>query len=129
MMYIVRGLPGSGKSTLAQTMAKALHIHHFEADQYLYNEAGEYVWTPKRLGWAIRQCPADTEQQMLLGHDVIVAGVFAPNKALKPYKRLADTYGYAVTYIVVENRRGGQNIHDVPRETLESMREAFTVQL
>lgn len=129
MMFVVRGLPGSGKSTLAQTMSKAMHIRHFEADQFLYTEEGEYVWSPKRLGWAIRQCQRHTEHEMQNGHDVIVAGVFANNKALRPYKRLADTYGYAVTYIVVENRHEGQNIHDVPPETLEDMRKAFTVQL
>lgn len=128
-LYLIRGLPGSGKSTFATTLADALDCNHYEHDQYLYTEEGEYVWTEGRMAWAYRQCLRDTEATMLEGEPVVVSNVFPNGKSLKNYRKLAEKYGYQVTYVVVENRRGGQNIHNVPEEALKGMREAFQVVL
>jgi predicted kinase len=129
MLYLVRGLPGSGKSTFAQELAGGLDCNHFEHDKYLYTDEGEYLWTEKRMAYAYRQCLRDTEETMADGEPVVVSNVFPTSKSLKNYRKLAEKYGYRVTYIVVENRRGGTNIHDVPQEALDNMREAFQVSL
>lgn len=126
-LYLIRGLPGSGKSTFAMELANALDCNHFEHDQYLYTEEGDYVWTPGRMAYAYRQCLRDTESTMAEGEPVVVSNVFPTSKSLKNYRKLAEKYGHRVTYIVVENRRGGQNIHDVPQEALDDMRRAFQV--
>lgn len=128
-LYLIRGLPGSGKSTFAETLADGIHAQHFEHDAYLYTDEGEYVWTEGRMAWAYRQCLRDTEAAMTQGLPVVVSNVFPTSKSLKNYRKLAEKYGYQVTYVVVENRRGGQNIHDVPEEALKGMREAFQVSL
>lgn len=126
---MVRGLPGSGKSTFATELANALDCNHFEHDQYLYTEDGEYLWTPSRMAYAYRQCLRDTENTMAEGEPVVVSNVFPTGKSMKNYRKLAEKYGHRVTYIVVENRRGGQNIHDVPQEALDDMRKAFQIQI
>ena len=128
-LYLIRGLPGSGKSTFAATIAAALQCDHWEHDQYLYTDEGEYVWTESRMAYAYRQCLRDTEATMERGQPVVVPNVFPTAKSLKNYRKLAEKYGYQVTYIVVENRRGGQNIHNVPEDALKGMREAFQVAL
>ena len=129
MLYLIRGLPGSGKSTFAATLARTLDCDHWEHDKYLYTEEGEYLWTEKRMAYAYRQCLRDTEETMERQEPVVVSNVFPTAKSLKNYRKLAEKYGYQVTYIVVENRRGGTNIHDVPQEALDNMREAFQVSL
>lgn len=128
-LYLIRGLPGSGKSTFAQTLADNLDCNHFEHDKYLYTEDGEYLWTEKRMAYAYRQCLRDTEATMAEGEPVVVSNVFPTAKSLKNYKKLAEKYGHRVTYIVVENRRGGTNIHDVPQEALDDMRKAFQISI
>jgi hypothetical protein len=60
---------------------------------------------------------------------VVVSNVFPTAKSLKNYKKLAEQYGYDVSYVVVENRRGGMNIHNVPDEALAGMRASFQVEL
>lgn len=128
-LYLVRGLPGSGKSTFAATLADGLDCNHYEHDQYLYTDEGEYLWTEKRMGYAFRQCLRDTEATMIEGEPVVVSNVFPNVRAMKNYRKLAEKYGYRVTYVVVENRRGGVNIHSVPEDALLSMRNSFQVEL
>jgi len=111
-------------------MARALDAPHFEHDAYLYTDEGEYLWTEGRMAYAYRACKRDTETVMReMGEDVVVSNVFPTQRSLKNYKKLAEQYGYDVTYIVVENRRGGQNVHNVPDDVLDSMRSAFQVEL
>lgn len=128
-LYLIRGLPGSGKSTFAQELACGLDCNHFEHDKYLYTDEGEYLWTEGRMAYAYRQCLRDTEATMAEGEPVVVSNVFPTAKSLKNYRKLAEKYSYRVTYIVVENRRGGTNIHDVPQEALDNMREVFQVSI
>ena len=128
-MYLIRGLPGSGKSTFAGTLADAIDAQHFEHDRYLFTPEGEYLWTEGRMAYAYRQCLRDTEEAMSQGLQVVVSNVFPTSKSLKNYRKLAEKYDYQLTYIVVENRRGGVNIHDVPQEALDDMRKAFQVSI
>lgn len=130
-LYLIRGLPGSGKSTLAKELASALDAPHFEHDKYLYTDEGEYLWTESRMAYAYRKCLRDTEDHMMHGYcpEIVVSNVFPTERSMKNYKKLAEKYGYQVTYIVVENRRGGVNIHNVPQEALDGMRSSFQVEL
>jgi hypothetical protein len=42
---------------------------------------------------------------------------------------MAETYGYMVFSIVVENRHNGVNVHNVPDETMIAMKERFNIAL
>lgn len=110
-------------------MARALRAPHFEHDAYLYTDEGEYLWTESRMAYAYRQCLRDTEAKMGVAESIVVSNVFPTKRSMKNYVKLAEEYGYGVTYIVVENRRGGQNVHNVPDDVLVSMRNAFQVEL
>lgn len=129
MLYIVRGLPGSGKSTLAQTMAAAMNAPHFEEDMWLYDN-GVYSWTPVRMIKAVAACAWACFNEMHAARpSIVVSNVFEEERMLEPYKRYAEQFGYNVTYIIVENRRSGVNIHNVSDEALEQMRADFQVRL
>jgi len=128
-LYLIRGLPGSGKSTLAAELATALGVPHYEHDAYLYTDEGEYLWTEGRMAYAYRACLRDTAAAMGTGNDVVVSNVFPTSRSMRNYRKLAEKYGYAVAYVVVENRRGGMNIHNVPQEALDGMRASFQVEL
>lgn len=128
-MYLIRGLPGSGKSTFAETLADAIHAQHFEHDRYLFTPEGEYLWTEGRMAYAYRQCLRDTEEAMTNGLQVVVSNVFPTGKSMKNYRKLAEKYGYQITYTVVENRRGGVNVHGVPQEALDGMKDSFQIKL
>lgn len=48
---------------------------------------------------------------------------------MNPYFELAEKYGYVVFSLVVENRHNGKNIHGVPDEKLEQMKNRFELKL
>jgi hypothetical protein len=48
---------------------------------------------------------------------------------MKPYYKMAEEFGYTVFSIIVENRHGGENVHNVPEATLEAMEKRFDVKL
>jgi hypothetical protein len=48
---------------------------------------------------------------------------------MQPYYDLAAKYGYKVFSIIVENRHGGKNVHGVPDEKLEIMKNRFSIKL
>lgn len=131
-LYLLRGLPGSGKSTLARELGNA----HFEADSY-FMEDGEYKFDPSKLKDAHNWCQGQVEIAMIHNHvtygldnsDIVVSNTFTQGWEMEPYFKLADTYGYRVFSIIVENRHGGQNEHGVPEDKLEIMRNRFELKL
>ena len=127
-LFLVRGAPGAGKSTFAKTLAMRPDVPgfsypHFENDMYVYNDDGEYEWTPKRAHEAERKCLHATEVVMKCGHDrIVVSNTFNIEPQLEKYIDLAAKYGYRVTVLVVENRHGGKNTHNVSNATVEGMK-------
>ena len=60
---------------------------------------------------------------------LIVSNTFTQEWEMKPYFDLAESYGYRVYSLIVENRHGGINEHGVPAEKLEQMKNRFEVKL
>jgi hypothetical protein len=48
---------------------------------------------------------------------------------MEPYFKMAELNEYRVFSIIVENRHGGVNEHNVPEEVLTKMRERFEIKL
>jgi hypothetical protein len=48
---------------------------------------------------------------------------------MEPYYLLAEELGYQVFSIIVENRHGGKNLHGVPQESLDKMKNRFEIKL
>lgn len=128
MLYLIRGLPGSGKSTFAETLADALGAQHFEADMYHIRD-GVYDWKPENVQAAHQWCQKSASVYMEQGLTVVISNTFTTAKEMEPYLTFAQEFGYRVTSLVVENRHGGVNVHDVPQATLDKMRNRFTIKL
>jgi predicted kinase len=130
ILYIVRGIPGSGKSTFA----KSLGGTHFETDMF-YMVDGEYKFDGSKIKEAHQWCQNSVNNAMILNHTaglhniIVVSNTFTQEWEMKPYFEMADRYDYKVFSIIVENRHGGINEHNVPEEVLTKMRERFEVKL
>jgi predicted kinase len=129
-LFLLRGLPGSGKSTLAAQLGGSL----VEADRY-FMDYGDYKFDASKLKDAHAWCRDQVKKWMEVdnaGYDVdriVVSNTFTQEWEMKPYYELAEKYGYRVYSIVVENRHGGKNIHNVPDEAIDKMRKRFEIKL
>lgn len=124
----MRAIPGSGKSTLAKTLGAV----HFEADMY-FMEGNEYKFDPTKLKKAHEWCRNQVEISMKNGNigdsKIVVSNTFTQEWEMKPYYELAEKYGYTVFSLIVENRHGGTNSHNVPEDVLTSMENRFEIKL
>jgi predicted kinase len=134
-LFLVRGIPGSGKSTFAKHIWNEYAI--CEADKFFHNkETGEYNFDPSRLKEAHEWCRNQVETRMSdhqvnpqFYPEIVVSNTFTQEWEMQSYIDLAKKYGYQVTTLIVENRHGNSNVHNVPAETLDRMRQRFEVKL
>lgn len=129
-LLLLRGLPGSGKSTLSKTIGAIT----FEADMF-FMEGNEYKFNPTKLKEAHAWCQNQVEMTMKNSTKnfetsrIVVSNTFTQEWEMQPYYDLAKKYGYEVFSIIVENRHGGTNVHNVPEDKLELMKNRFEVKL
>jgi predicted kinase len=125
-LFLLRGLPGSGKSTLAKSIGGI----HIEADMYFTNLVGEYEFDATKLKEAHAWCQNAVNVWMRSDlPKIIVSNTFTQEWEMQPYFDLAEKYGYRVYSLIVENRHGGVNEHNVPQESIDRMHNRFQVQL
>ena len=135
-LYIVRGLPGSGKSTFAKKLVGSEFLV-CEADKYFIDkETGEYNFDVFKIKDAHKYCHDLVETYMKdslvndqFYREIAVSNTFTQEWEMKPYFELAEKYGYTVFVAIVENRHGGKNVHGVPDDKLEIMRNRFEFKL
>lgn len=60
---------------------------------------------------------------------IVVSNTFTQEWEMKPYLEWAEDFGYKVFSLIVENRHGGVNCHNVPEENLKKMKDRFEVKL
>jgi len=125
-LVIVRGLSGAGKTSFAEIVGKAV----CSADDYLIDRNGNYNWHGSKLRKAHDWCYRKCERFMKIGASpVIIANTNSTEREIRPYFDLGKKYGYKVYSVIVENRHGGQNIHDVPEDVIEKMEKKFNIKL
>jgi predicted kinase len=129
-LYILRGIPGAGKTTLA----KSIGAVHFEADMY-FMVGKEYKFDVTKLKQAHAWCQDQVRISMKNSDNKIgdlriaVSNTFTQEWEMEPYVEMAKEYGFKVFTLIVENRHGGVNQHEVPEDKIELMKNRFEVKL
>lgn len=122
IFYFVYGVPGSGKSTYVEKELKTKYknLQHFEADMFFYNKNGVYQFNPKKLGLAHKWCQTKFIEAMKNGFPVCVSNTSLTPKEREVYfmKACAHNYEIHVHYCA----GGFQNVHGVPEEKVEKMK-------
>ena len=126
-LILVRGVSGAGKSTIAPMFKNAVLV---STDDFFLNEYGEYVFDANSLVINHQFCQLAVSMMMKDEEELIVVhNTFTADWEMDAYFDLARKHGYAVHTIIVENRHGSKNVHDVPQDVVKSQIERFSVTL
>ena len=132
-LILLRGLPGSGKSTLAKIILQLRSIDEPEvlsADDFFEDKEGDYNFDPTKLKEAHNYCQFRCSERMRQQKaKIVVANTFTQEWEMDEYFKMAERYNYRVHTVVVENRHGNENIHGVPEDKLQQMKNRFQVKL
>lgn len=131
-LILLRGLPGSGKSTLGDVILlwPGNSPDVLSADNFFTDDKGNYNFDPTKLKEAHNDCQLKCAERMKLEISrIVVANTFTQEWEMKPYFDMAERYKYRVHTLIVENRHQGQNIHNVPDDKLQQMKDRFEIKL
>lgn len=130
-LILLRGLPAAGKTTFAQLLGGV----HLEADMYFEHPIRGYEFNASLLRDAHNWCKDASEAALSFAYNnnanvrVVVSNTFTTEQELAPYLLLGDKYQCRVFTLIVENRHQGVSVHQVPEETINKMRNRFTIKL
>lgn len=122
IFYLVYGVPGSGKSTYVEKELKTKYkdLQHFEADMFFYDKNGIYQFNPKKLSFAHKWCQTKFIESMMNGVPVCVSNTSLTPKEREVYFTQATAYNYEIHVHYCDG--GFQNVHGVPEEKVEKMK-------
>ena len=98
-------------------------------------EGGEYKFNPHKLkdahNWFQNQVRMSMKNSNKTIGDlrIAVSNTFTQEWEMKPYFEMAEEYGFKVFTIIIENRHGGSNEHNVPDDKIELMKNRFDIKL
>jgi hypothetical protein len=134
VLFLVRGLPGSGKTSFATAIWNEYAV--CEADKFFYDKENNYNFDPSKLKEAHSWCLSEVESKMIEHEnnkqyypEIAVSNTFTQEWEMENYFKLAEKYGYKVVSLIIENRHGSKNIHGVPEEKLQIMKNRFEIKL
>ena len=127
-LILVRGVSGAGKSTIAPMFKNAVLV---STDDFFLDEYGEYVFDANSLVINHQFCQIAVKMMMMEDKEelIVVHNTFTADWEMDAYFDLAREHGYAVHTIIVENRHGSKNVHDVPQDVVKAQKERFSVTL
>ena len=134
VLFLVRGLPGSGKTSFATAIWNEYAV--CEADKFFYDKENNYNFDPSKLKEAHSWCLSEVESKMIEHEnnkqyypEIAVSNTFTQEWEMENYFKLAEKYGYKVVSLIIENRHGSQNVHGVPEDKLQIMKDRFQIKL
>lgn len=132
-LILLRGLPGSGKSTLAKIILQLPNNDEPEilsADDFFEIGDKEYKFDPTKIKEAHQYCQFRCSERMRQQKTrIVVANTFTQEWEMDEYFKMAERYNYRVHTVIVENRHGSENIHEVPEDKLQQMKNRFQIKL
>jgi predicted kinase len=132
-LILLRGIPGSGKTTLGNVILSSNLSNTqdvLSADNFFINEKDEYVFDVTKLKEAHNWCQQKCAERMKLEFSkIVVANTFTQEWEMLPYFEMAERYKYRLHTVIVENRHGNKNIHNVPDEKVLQMEKRFEIKL
>lgn len=129
-LYLIRGLPGSGKTSFARSLLDAgLIANYFEADKFMVDKSGNYYFNKQNLALNHSKCQRQVMQALLDGESVAVSNTSTTEDEISIYNEMVENTGSLLVSIVLENRHGCSNIHDVPDGIVQRMRQRFSIKL
>ena len=132
-LILLRGLPGSGKSTLAKIILQLRNTDDPEvlsADDFFENKEGDYNFDPSKIKEAHNYCQFRCSERMRQQKaKIVVANTFTQEWEMDEYFKMAERYNYRVHTVIVENRHGNENVHGVPEDKLQQMKDRFQIKL
>lgn len=124
-LVILRHVPGAGSTTFGNLIGDPV-----SADQFFEDAKGNYNYDQTKLSEAHTWCANEVAKRMKNQEPlVVVANTFVEEWQFSKYIYLAKLYNYKFFSLIVENRHGGKDIHNVPPEVLEKMRSKFEIKL
>ena len=127
-LILLRGLPGSGKSTLAKIILQLRNTDDPEvlsADDFFENKEGDYNFDPSKIKEAHNYCQFRCSERMRQQKaKIVVANTFTQEWEMDEYFKMAERYNYRVHTVIVENRHGNENVHGVPEDKLQQMKNS-----
>lgn len=132
-LILLRGLPGSGKSTLAKIILQLRSTDEPEvlsADDFFEDKKGDYNFDSSKLKEAHNYCQFRCSERMRQQKArIVVANTFTQEWEMDEYFKMAERYNYRVHTVIVENRHGNENVHGVPEDKLQQMKNRFQIKL
>lgn len=115
-VILLRSVSGAGKSTLADLLSDNEGYVVVCADEYFTDEAGNYNFDAAKLGAAHQWCQENFVYW--LNHTdakcIIVANTNTKEKDFAFYEKAAKEHGAMFVSLIVENRHGNTDVHNVP---------------
>ena len=132
-LILLRGLPGSGKTTLAKIILQLRSTDEPEvlsADDFFEDKEGDYNFDATKLKEAHNYCQFRCSERMRQQKArIVVANTFTQEWEMDEYFKMAERYNYRIHTVIVENRHGNENVHGVPENKLQQMKNRFEIKL
>ncbi len=132
-LILLRGIPGSGKTTLGKTILRCVSTDDpdvISADDYFMDSNGNYNFDSLKIKEAHNDCQQRCANKMKNEFSkIVVANTFTQEWEMEKYYEMAERYNYRVHSVIVENRHGSVNVHNVPDEKIKEMKKRFQTKL
>lgn len=132
-IFLLRGVPGSGKTTMARFLTSLIGESEaacFSADDFMLNSQGVYEYDRARLPEVHDKCQRGVRAAMEAGKQAIfVHNTMTREWEMDDYFQMADSYGYRVVSLIVENRHGNKSVYNLKEEDYDRFRERFETKI